>query len=108
MTVTSESRLGWAPIAEVDPELWEAMLGERHRQHAKIELIASENYTFASVIDQLGDAVDLVLDGGRTPGAIPSTVVDVTVEPPAIRREGAIPAARIQELLGSGNAPSGA
>ncbi|HEX5240784.1 MAG TPA: serine hydroxymethyltransferase [Candidatus Limnocylindrales bacterium] len=48
------SRLAWAPIAEVDPELWAAMESERHRQHDKIELIASENYTFAAVMEAQG------------------------------------------------------
>jgi glycine hydroxymethyltransferase len=38
----------------VDPELWEAMQGERRRQHAKIELIASENFTFAAVMEAQG------------------------------------------------------
>jgi glycine hydroxymethyltransferase len=42
--------LGWATLADVDPELWDAMLLERKRQHDKIELIASENYTFAAVM----------------------------------------------------------
>jgi glycine hydroxymethyltransferase len=46
--------LGWAPIAEVDPELWSAMLKERDRQRDKIELIASENYTFAAVMEAQG------------------------------------------------------
>jgi glycine hydroxymethyltransferase len=46
--------LGWASIADVDPELWTAMEGERHRQHDKIELIASENYTFAPVMEAQG------------------------------------------------------
>jgi glycine hydroxymethyltransferase len=41
-------------IAEVDPDLWEAMLGERRRQHDKIELIASENYTSAAVMEAQG------------------------------------------------------
>jgi glycine hydroxymethyltransferase len=54
MSVSHASRLGWAPIAEVDPELWAAMEGERARQHDKIELIASENYTFASVMEAQG------------------------------------------------------
>ena len=54
MTVAKEQRLGWAPLAEVDPELWAAMLGEGHRQRAKIELIASENYTFAAVMEAQG------------------------------------------------------
>ena len=46
--------LGWASLAEVDPELWDAMLHERRRQHDKIELIASENYTFAAVMQAQG------------------------------------------------------
>ncbi|TAK01115.1 MAG: serine hydroxymethyltransferase [Chloroflexota bacterium] len=54
MTVAANHGLGWATLAEVDPELWSAMLGERHRQHAKIELIASENYTFAAVMEAQG------------------------------------------------------
>ena len=54
MTVTPASRLGWAPLAEVDPDLWAAMLGERDRQHDKIELIASENYAFAAVMEAQG------------------------------------------------------
>ena len=54
MTVTAPTGLAWAPLAEVDPALWEAMEGERHRQHTKIELIASENYTFAAVMEAQG------------------------------------------------------
>ncbi len=54
MTVTRASGLGWAKIADVDPELWSAMEGERARQHDKIELIASENYTFAAVMEAQG------------------------------------------------------
>jgi glycine hydroxymethyltransferase len=46
--------LGWASLAEVDPELWDAMLLERKRQHDKIELIASENYAFAAVMQAQG------------------------------------------------------
>ncbi len=54
MSVANRERLGWAPIAEVDPELWAAMVQERRRQHDKIELIASENYTFAAVMEAQG------------------------------------------------------
>jgi glycine hydroxymethyltransferase len=46
--------LGWARIADVDPDLWAAMQGELERQHRKIELIASENYTFAAVMEAQG------------------------------------------------------
>jgi glycine hydroxymethyltransferase len=54
MTVTSESRLGWARLSDVDPELWQAMVAERDRQRDNIELIASENYTFAAVMEAQG------------------------------------------------------
>lgn len=40
----------------------------------------------------LGDRVDLVLDGGRAPLGRESTVVDVTGDVPRLVREGAIPA----------------
>ncbi|MGH2468419.1 MAG: serine hydroxymethyltransferase, partial [Candidatus Limnocylindrales bacterium] len=54
MTVTESTQLGWAPLARVDPELWAAMLKERDRQRDKIELIASENYAFAAVMEAQG------------------------------------------------------
>jgi glycine hydroxymethyltransferase len=54
MSLTHASRLGWAPISEVDPELWSAMESERRRQHEKIELIASENYVFGAVLEAQG------------------------------------------------------
>src|SRR3989304_1215225 len=56
MSVTAEGGLGlgWASIAEVDPDLWAAMVAERVRQHRKIELIASENYVFAAVMEAQG------------------------------------------------------
>jgi L-threonylcarbamoyladenylate synthase len=47
----------------------------------------------------LGDAVDLILDGGRCPVGRPSTVVDVTRTPPIIVRAGAISAQAIREVL---------
>jgi len=46
--------------------------------------------TAAEVRDQLGDSVDYILDGGRCPGGVESTVVDVTGEYPMILREGAV------------------
>jgi glycine hydroxymethyltransferase len=44
----------WAPIAAVDPELWNAMERERHRQTDKLELIASENYVYSAVEEAQG------------------------------------------------------
>lgn len=48
---------------------------------------------------QLGDAVDLVIDGGRCPGGRPSTVVDCTESPPRIVRQGAISEAELLRVL---------
>ncbi len=53
MAITEQVRPGPA-IADIDPELWAAMEDERHRQHDKIELIASENYTAAAVMEAQG------------------------------------------------------
>jgi L-threonylcarbamoyladenylate synthase len=39
---------------------------------------------------EIGDGADLILDGGRTPGGIPSTVIDVSEELPRIIRRGAL------------------
>lgn len=36
----------------------------------------------------LSEMVDLVLDGGKTPGGLPSTLVDATVTPPRLLRAG--------------------
>jgi len=54
MSISERTDLDRAPISEVDPELWAAMLGERRRQHDKIELIASENYVSAAVMEAQG------------------------------------------------------
>jgi len=48
----------------------------------------AEARTAQEVLDALGTRVPLVLDGGRCPGGVASTVVDLTSEPPTIRRRG--------------------
>ncbi len=54
MTISGARDLATESIAEVDPVLWDAMLAERRRQHEKIELIASENYVSAAVMEAQG------------------------------------------------------
>ena len=54
MTISQGRGLALESIAEVDPALWEAMEGERRRQHDNIELIASENYVSAAVMEAQG------------------------------------------------------
>lgn len=48
---------------------------------------------------ELGGRIELILDGGRCPGGIPSTVLDLTTDPPAILRAGAIAVEEIEALL---------
>ena len=54
MTISETRGLALESIADVDPDLWEAMQGERRRQHDNIELIASENYVSAAVMEAQG------------------------------------------------------
>ena len=54
MTISRPRGLALESIAELDPVLWEAMQGERRRQHDNIELIASENYVSAAVMEAQG------------------------------------------------------
>ena len=42
------------PLAEVDPEVYEAIQHETERQHAQLELIASENFTSEAVLEATG------------------------------------------------------
>jgi L-threonylcarbamoyladenylate synthase len=60
---------------------------------------APEGRDAADVVAQLGDALDLVLDGGPAHGGPPSTVVDCTGPEARILRLGAIPLERIAGVL---------
>ncbi len=53
------------------------------------------------VIRQFRRTVDLIVDGGRTPGGRPSTVVDVSGDIPQIIRVGAVPEVDIRRVLSS-------
>jgi L-threonylcarbamoyladenylate synthase len=54
--------------------------------------------TINEVKKQIGDKVDLVIDGGPAPKGTESTVVDVTGELPTILRVGAISRAEIEQV----------
>jgi L-threonylcarbamoyladenylate synthase len=56
--------------------------------------------TAAHVEEQIGDAIDLVLDGGPCPLGVESTIVDVSGERPALLRPGATEVERIEALVG--------
>ena len=54
----------------------------------------------AAVLETFPGGIALALDGGPTPGGAPSTLVDTTVDPPRILRQGVISEAEILAALG--------
>jgi L-threonylcarbamoyladenylate synthase len=51
------------------------------------------------VLQYLGESVDLILDGGKTAGGKGSTVLDVTIDPPVVVREGMVSWEQIRKCL---------
>lgn len=60
---------------------------------------AANTVSAQEVFDQIGALIPLILDGGKTPGGAPSTVVDCTTEPVKILRAGPISAEQIAAAL---------
>jgi L-threonylcarbamoyladenylate synthase len=56
--------------------------------------------TAQEVLSQLDGRFHLLIDGGRTPGSVPSTVVDCTTLEPKILRLGPISQAEILKVIG--------
>ena len=59
----------------------------------------TEACTAEEIETNMGAQVDLIVDGGRTPGGQPSTVVDCTQDPPRILRVGPISEEEIRSVL---------
>jgi L-threonylcarbamoyladenylate synthase len=55
--------------------------------------------TAKEVLAQLGGRIALILDGGITPGGVPSTVVDCAGGEPKILRDGPIPKSEILAVI---------
>ena len=60
---------------------------------------AQSPVTAREVYDQLGGRIPLIIDGGRTPGGIPSTLVDCTAPDLQILREGPISLEELRSAL---------
>ena len=58
--------------------------------------------TAREVLTQLGGRIALIIDGGKTPGGVASTVVDCSGPEPLILREGPISKEEIRAVLGLG------
>jgi L-threonylcarbamoyladenylate synthase len=61
---------------------------------------AADPATAQQVLAQLNGRIPFILDGGATRGNVPSTVVDVTTDPPTVRRVGVIAVEEIERVLG--------
>jgi L-threonylcarbamoyladenylate synthase len=55
--------------------------------------------TAQEVYEQLKDRIDLIIDGDKTPGGVPSTLVDCTSAELKVLREGPIPLAELLTAL---------
>ena len=54
----------------------------------------------AEVAFQMGEMVELIIDGGQSRTRLESTVIDITREKPEIVREGAVSRVEVEEALG--------
>ncbi len=54
----------------------------------------------AEALDQLGDSVEVYLDGGPSGDPVASTIVDLTADTPRLLREGDVTAAAVSAVLG--------
>jgi len=54
--------------------------------------------TAAEVETQLGDRIGLIIDGGTAPLGVESTIVDASIDPPRLLREGVIPRAELEKV----------
>lgn len=56
--------------------------------------------TAGDVLRDLGGRIELILDGGTCAGGIPSTVLDLTTDPPVIRRKGPVGREELEQVIG--------
>lgn len=52
------------------------------------------------VLNQLGEYIDIIIDGGKTGISVSSTVIDLTRSPPLILRKGPITKENIEGVIG--------
>jgi L-threonylcarbamoyladenylate synthase len=55
--------------------------------------------TAFEVEEQLGDRIDLILNGGLTVGGVPSSILDCTVSPPRLLRHGIVTEAELCSVI---------
>ena len=97
-----QSTVGLRLADHPSPRALAASLGPLPVTSANVSGLA-EASSAVEIRDQLGEAIDLILDGGPARGGPPSTVVDCSTPTPRILRDGAIGADAIRgTLVGTG------
>lgn len=56
--------------------------------------------TADEVRESLNGLIDVLLDGGTTPGGVESTVLDLSLSDPVVLRRGAVPVEELEKVLG--------
>lgn len=90
---------GGSVAVRVPPAAWIRRLAEEISQPitaTSANLSGEKEISDARQVEaQFDGRIDLIVDGGATPGGAPSTLVDLTSERPRVLREGVIAAAKI-------------
>ena len=63
---------------------------------------SSSPLTAQEVLDQLAGRINAVVDGGRCPGGVPSTVLSLATDPPTLLRAGPIGVSELSHALEKG------
>lgn len=113
LTLVLKARKGALSAESCGPEMTIALrvpplewLRELVRKSGQLLISTSANLSgfpplnsFKEVHKIFADQVDIIIDGGDTPGEKPSTIIDLTGPLPVCLREGKIPEAKIWEAL---------
>ncbi len=78
---------------EIARRLGEAITGTSANRSGRPGLTTAQ-----AVRDEFGDELDMIVDGGETPGSVASTVLDLTGERPRILRQGAVSRREIEDV----------
>jgi L-threonylcarbamoyladenylate synthase len=94
-TGTVGVRWGSAPFAEKLISKWDRPITATSANRSGMASTVTAN----EVREQLEDRLDLLVDGGSLPARGGSTLLDLTVTPPKVLREGPISEAELREVL---------
>jgi L-threonylcarbamoyladenylate synthase len=87
-------RIAAHPLAiEIVKRVGVPMVGTSANIHGKPSPLTAQD-----VFDQIGDKIELILDAGKTPGGVESTILDLSTSKPRILRQGAVPRTAIERF----------